>query len=169
MKRLYIAYGSNLNLPQMAKRCPAAKKAGAAMLEDYELLFRRHANVEQRKGARVPVAVFEIQPSDERRLDWYEGYPRYYDKKMVNVRLESGTVSAMVYVMNPGRPPRLPEKEYLEAIKEGYRAFGFDPAVLEAAVTRTEEVMAEEAAQKNTGTGQGHGNESGQTGPVMKM
>ena len=28
--KLYIAYGSNLNLPQMAGRCPTAKVVGAS-------------------------------------------------------------------------------------------------------------------------------------------
>ena len=37
---LYIAYGSNLNLPQMAFRCPTAEVVGKSELKDYELLFR---------------------------------------------------------------------------------------------------------------------------------
>ena len=36
----YIAYGSNLNLKQMAMRCPTAKVVGRAMLKDYQLTFR---------------------------------------------------------------------------------------------------------------------------------
>ena len=45
--RLYIAYGSNLNLPQMAHRCPTAKVVGASEDKGYELLFRggRHGAV----------------------------------------------------------------------------------------------------------------------------
>lgn len=39
-EKIYIAYGSNLNLPQMAQRCPAAKVLGKSELKDYELLFR---------------------------------------------------------------------------------------------------------------------------------
>ena len=38
--KLYMAYGSNLNLYQMAYRCPTAQVAGKAVLKDYELLFR---------------------------------------------------------------------------------------------------------------------------------
>ena len=38
--KLYIAYGSNLNLPQMAKRCPAAKVVGTSEIKDYALVFR---------------------------------------------------------------------------------------------------------------------------------
>ena len=40
MKRYYLAYGSNLNLQQMALRCPMAKPVGTAVIRDYELLFK---------------------------------------------------------------------------------------------------------------------------------
>jgi hypothetical protein len=38
-KILNLAYGSNLNLGQMAYRCPTAKVYGKGMLLDYQLLF----------------------------------------------------------------------------------------------------------------------------------
>ena len=51
--RLYIAYGSNLNLPQMAFRCPTAEVVGASELKDYELLAAgvRSPQWSQRKEA----------------------------------------------------------------------------------------------------------------------
>ena len=39
-RKKYIAYGSNLNLGQMARRCPTAKVIGAGEIRDHELLFR---------------------------------------------------------------------------------------------------------------------------------
>lgn len=36
-KRLYVAYGSNLNIRQMKYRCPGAKLYGTGVIEDYEL------------------------------------------------------------------------------------------------------------------------------------
>ena len=39
-RKKYIAYGSNLNLEQMARRCPTAKVIGAGEIRDHELLFR---------------------------------------------------------------------------------------------------------------------------------
>ena len=39
-EKLYIAYGSNLNLGQMKYRCPTAKVAGTSEIKDYKLLFR---------------------------------------------------------------------------------------------------------------------------------
>lgn len=39
-KRWYIAYGSNLNLRQMAMRCPTARLLGTGLVENYELQFK---------------------------------------------------------------------------------------------------------------------------------
>ena len=44
-KRLYIAYGSNINLEQMAFRCPNSKVVGTRMIPDYELEFRGVATI----------------------------------------------------------------------------------------------------------------------------
>lgn len=41
---LYFAYGSNINLNQMAVRCPDAQVVEPAVLENYELLFRGNAH-----------------------------------------------------------------------------------------------------------------------------
>ena len=61
---LYIAYGSNLNLPQMALRCPTAEVVGKSELKDYELLFRGGrrgavATVEPKEGSSVPVLLWK--------------------------------------------------------------------------------------------------------------
>ena len=39
-KRYYIAYGSNLNIPQMRMRCPGARIIGTSVVEGYRLLFK---------------------------------------------------------------------------------------------------------------------------------
>ena len=39
MKKYYLAYGSNLNIPQMQYRCPEARIVGTAVIEGYRLLF----------------------------------------------------------------------------------------------------------------------------------
>ena len=101
-QRLYIAYGSNLNLEQMAFRCPTAKVVGKSELKDYELLFRGGrrgavATVEPKAGSTVPVLVWEIQKKDEASLDLYEGYPNFYDKQMLEIELDEGICSILDY------------------------------------------------------------------------
>ena len=128
-KTLYIAYGSNLNLTQMACRCPTAKVVGTSELKDYELLFRgsRHsavATVEPCKGGRVPVLLWTLKEKDLQTLDRYEGYPHFYRKEILNVELKGGIVPAMAYIMNDGtrRAVRLLPEHH----PEGYRSAGFD-------------------------------------------
>ncbi len=59
---LYIAYGSNLNLPQMSFWCTTAKVVGVSEIKDYELLFRGSrssavATMQPLARSAVPVLV----------------------------------------------------------------------------------------------------------------
>jgi len=137
--KLYIAYGSNLNLEQMANRCPTAKVVGPSKIKDYRLLFRgAHAGavatIEPLKGDIVPVLVWEITPADEAALDRYEGWPFLYRKGMLKVRLNGKSVQAMVYVMNEGRPLGQPSCYYYSTILDGYKSVDFDVEILRKAV-----------------------------------
>lgn len=139
---LYIAYGSNLNLPQMGYRCPTAKVAGASEIKDYELLFRGGrrgsvATVEPLKGASVPVLLWKIRPADEQSLDRYEGYPHFYHKEILPVELDGKTQPAMVYIMNGGHPLGAPSDYYLQTIADGYKTAGFDTDFLVEAVEKS--------------------------------
>lgn len=137
--KLYLAYGSNLNLEQMGYRCPYAVPLGSVELSGYRLLFRGSKNgavatVEPDEGGSVPALLWEITPRDEEALDRYEGYPRFYRKETVTVKFDGKPVETMVYVMNDGHPLGLPGEYYLEVILDGYVSAGFDGAVLEQAV-----------------------------------
>jgi gamma-glutamylcyclotransferase (GGCT)/AIG2-like uncharacterized protein YtfP len=131
-RRLYIAYGSNLNLKQMTMRCPTAKVVDTAVMRNWRLLFNGVATIERFKGGEVPVLVWEIQPQDETALDRYEGYPRLYRKESVRVRLDGKQVSAMVYIMNYGRQSP-PNSSYYNTILGGYISAGFDVNILREA------------------------------------
>ena len=144
MKKYYLAYGSNLNLRQMALRCPTAKAVGTAVIKDYELLFKgsktgAYLTIEPKVGAEVPVAVWSVEPADEQRLDMYEGYPTFYYKAELDlpVRYFSGKTvvrKAFVYIMREDRPLGLPGGSYVQTCLEGYRNFGFDESILLAAL-----------------------------------
>ncbi len=139
--KLYVAYGSNLNLKQMAWRCPRAKVVGIGNLKGYQLTFRRVATIEPEKDAVTPVGVWEITPRDEIGLDIYEGYPRMYRKETVTVTMHDGTEKqAMVYIMNSGEPMK-PSSGYYETIRKGYTDVGLDAKYLQAALDDTEKRM----------------------------
>ena len=149
--KLYIAYGSNLNLEQMEDRCPTARVLGESGMEGWRLLFRGAregavATVEPYNGGVVPVLVWEITPADEAALDRYEGWPFLYRKETVKVKLDGRTVKGMVYIMNDGRPLGQPNCYYYSTILEGYKDAGFDVNILRKATTdsaETEEAIRE--------------------------
>jgi gamma-glutamylcyclotransferase (GGCT)/AIG2-like uncharacterized protein YtfP len=130
MSKLYVAYGSNLNIIQMGWRCPDAKVVGLGKIIDYKLTFRRVATIEPEEKKEVRVAVWDVQDSDEKALDIYEGYPSLYRKEMIDVLMDNGkTIKAMVYIMNNGKPA-MPSKSYLETIIRGYNDVGLDISYL---------------------------------------
>ena len=64
-KQLYIAYGSNINLQQMAHRCPHSKVVETFEIKDFELEFRGAATIVPKKeGATVPVLIWELDDRD---------------------------------------------------------------------------------------------------------
>lgn len=139
-KRLYIAYGSNINLEQMARRCPHSKVVGTAMLPDYELEFRRVATIVPSKGKEVPVLLWEIDRIDEMSLDRYEGYPHLYRKEMFDADMNGFKCKGMGYIMNYGEIEP-PSPQYYSGILAGYRANGLDTSYLEAALDNSLEAF----------------------------
>ena len=143
-KKLYLAYGSNLNLVQMAHRCPAARPVGKVGLNDYQLLFRGGrggsvATVEPLKGKLVPCLLWEITPTDEAALDRYEGYPYLYRKETIKVKFIKDEVEVMIYIMNEGHRLNSPSLYYYSIILDGYKSAGFDTNVLKQAVEDSKE------------------------------
>lgn len=134
---MYFAYGSNINLEQMAYRCPDASVMGPVTLEGWELLFRRggFATIAPKEGEKVTGLLWSITPECERSLDCYEGYPRFYDKRMVTVRDGEGrSLSVMAYIMDERfREPMLPTTDYYEGILAGYRQNGLPTSELKKA------------------------------------
>lgn len=75
-KQLYIAYGSNINLEQMAFRCPHSRVVGTSEIKDYELEFRGVATIVPKENATVPVLIWELDERDLSTLNRYEGATR---------------------------------------------------------------------------------------------
>ena len=147
MKKYYLAYGSNLDVYQMKRRCQTAKPVGTAMLNGYELLYKgsktgAYLTIEKAKGGKVPVAVWEVTAADELRLDRYEGYPTFYYKKdmEVKVTLANGKTKkppAFVYIMHDERKLGIPSQAYIRTCEIGYMIFGFDRKYLNDALDRS--------------------------------
>ena len=117
---LYFAYGSNLNLFQMKRRCKDSIFLKKINLKDFRLTFRskyRAADIEPKNNSVVPGALFEISKSDEKKLDVYEDFPilykkyyfYYYGKKV------------MTYTMVKKSAFKFPTERYLNVVKRGYK------------------------------------------------
>ncbi len=145
-RKLYIAYGSNLNLKQMKFRCPSAKLLGTTELQDYELQFKGHphcafATIAPKEGSTVPVAIWSLSHRDECSLDWYEGFPSHYFKKDLPIDLNGKELSAMVYIMNLDMKFGEPASIYYHTVREGYSDCGFNSEVLDKAVKNSRSQM----------------------------
>ena len=117
---LYFAYGSNLNLFQMKRRCKDSAFLKKYELKGYKLNFRskyRAADIEKSKNSIVPGALFEISKSDEKKLDVYEDYPVLYKK--LYFKYYNKTV--MTYIMVNKTEFRYPTERYLNVVKQGYK------------------------------------------------
>ena len=80
---MYFAYGSNMNLDQMAYRCPAAEAVCTAKLEGYELFFAGRpgngiAGIRPKQGGAVEGVLWKLTQACEKSLDHYEGFPVLY-------------------------------------------------------------------------------------------
>ena len=138
MKKIYyLAYGSNLNERQMSFRCPNATKVGTLMLEDYELEFRLYLTIVPKKGSVVPIGVWQVSESDEKRLDAYEGYPTFYRKEYIEIEIGDTKEQALVYIMNDVRKVAPPTRQYMYTCMEGYKNFGFKQKYLLDALDRS--------------------------------
>ena len=131
----YLAYGSNMNLAQMASRCPSGKLVGKGLLEDYRLIFKQYATIIQEEGCAVPYALWQIDDVCEEALDEYEDFPNLYRKEYLNVTLDGQEVVAMVYIMNEEQCQiQVPSKEYVQGVREGYEDIGFQQTYIDEAL-----------------------------------
>ena len=130
---LYFAYGSNLNLFQMKRRCKDSIFLKKYQLNGYKLNFRskyRAADIEKNKNSSVPGALFEISKSDEKKLDVYEDYPNLYKKYYF---LYYGK-KVMTYTMVKKTSFKFPTERYLNIVKKGYSDCALDKRYLKKAL-----------------------------------
>jgi gamma-glutamylcyclotransferase (GGCT)/AIG2-like uncharacterized protein YtfP len=124
---LYFAYGANLNLRGMKRRCPKAEPVTAATLKGYRLEFRTYATIIADPKADVLGALYRLTPQCFRALDEYEG-PEY-KKITVTVDANGTAQDATTYMMHAGeRAP--PSVMYFTDIARGYADWKLDVNVL---------------------------------------
>jgi gamma-glutamylcyclotransferase (GGCT)/AIG2-like uncharacterized protein YtfP len=129
---LYAAYGSNLDPAQMKERCPRSPLAGTGWLEGWRLTFGGEelgwegalATLVESPGEHVFVALYDVAPMDEPKLDAWEGADGgLYRKIRVRVQTLDGAKLAWLYVLD-SYEGGLPSARYLGLIAEAAEAAG---------------------------------------------
>lgn len=124
---LMLAYGMNTNIDQMAGRCPNSISIGRVDIPDYRLVFRGVADVVESPGDILQTVLWDITSRCEAALDILEGYPTFYTKKYLDVKIGSKTHEAMIYHMIGDRLDYShPSMSYQNMLEEGYQAHGLD-------------------------------------------
>ena len=101
----YFAYGSNMNLEQMARRCPGAQLGSRARLPSWRYFINGngYAGIEEFSGSEVCGCLWKLDYRHWEALDQYEGVDGgYYEKKILKVEREIGNeeIDAWVYLSN---------------------------------------------------------------------
>jgi len=129
----YFAYGSNLNWPQMQRRCRSSKFVTIARLPDYDFGITRHsrlrdcgtANVFPVAGKEVWGAVYDVSDDDLVIMDGFEdGYRReFFSVYPPDNGSQPLPVLLYVAAIESGVPP--PSPEYKRLILEGAHHWEF--------------------------------------------
>ena len=142
----YLAYGSNLLPERIYSRCMDAIFAGRATLHGWRLLFKKsrtgcYLTAEQDANRKIPCIVFKISEHDEALLDRYEGAPKYYYKRKldVDVLYNNGRWSkkprrCLVYILHENRRLGAPPQDYVRLLLNAYAHWGYDEELIWTAI-----------------------------------
>lgn len=125
----YFAYGSNMNWPQMQRRCPSARFVCVGRLIDYQFGITRHsrlrdcgtANVFPSAGNEVCGIVYDISDADLLILDSFEDGYRREKLPIKPIGNSSEVLNALVYIAAIEKIVPPPNAEYRKLIVEGAR------------------------------------------------
>ncbi len=131
---LYFAYGSNMSLDAMVRRCPRSKALGVAWLERHRLAVMREGWLTAVRDPHSAVhgVLWDLALSDVRALDRYEGLAQnLYSKVAQPVVARGGAKRALVYFgVNAG--PGVARADYMAEVLAAARAWPLPPAGIAA-------------------------------------
>ena len=130
---LHFAYGSNMSVALMRRRCPGARLEGAASLPGYRFIIMQsgYASVVPAPGSSVHGLMWRVTPRDVAALNAYENLDgRLYRAVTMAVASHRRRRAALVYIgcdCTCGRP----RPGYLDIVIEAARDAGFPPRYLD--------------------------------------
>src|SRR5271170_5781173 len=131
---LYFAYGANMSVGAMARRCPRSNALGPARLARHRLAVMREGWLTVARDPRSAVhgVLWDLALADVAALDRYEGLPqRLYAKLTQRVIAEQGARQAIVYIgANAG--PGVARPDYVADVIAAARSWPLPPQAIEA-------------------------------------
>jgi gamma-glutamylcyclotransferase len=139
---LYFAYASNMHRAQMQRWCPASRFLQAAVLLGFRFVYDGLSvtwdgavgNIVAAENEKVWGAVYEITGRDRLTLDSFEGYPRSYDRKDVDVMGRNGTAYRAMTYFRTGRSLGKPHPDYERIVIDGAKECGLPDEYVDRAL-----------------------------------
>lgn len=133
-RRLYFAFGANLNRAGMLGRCPSSVALRSVTIPDWGLAFRKFLDIHPSPGSHVAGALYSLTAADEAALDGYEEAfgTGLYRQTELPVPGTGGT--AFAYIMNDGSFLSPPPADYLATVEQGFRDWRLPDRTLKAAL-----------------------------------
>jgi gamma-glutamylcyclotransferase (GGCT)/AIG2-like uncharacterized protein YtfP len=111
----------------MKDRCPSANPIAKVKLKGFQFLYDGFskarkgpvANVIQSPGSTVWGGLYEIDPACLKSLDRFEGYPKRYTRKTVEVHDHLGRTSRAWMYFRTGERPGHPSNDYQRVVIQG--------------------------------------------------
>jgi gamma-glutamylcyclotransferase (GGCT)/AIG2-like uncharacterized protein YtfP len=124
---LYFAYASNLNQAQMKRWCPASRFLRTASAAGFRFVYDGYAaawdgavgNIVPSATETVWGALYEITERDRLTLDAFEGYPRSYEHREIEVKDRDGNVCRAMTYLRTGRAVGMPHPDYERIVIDG--------------------------------------------------
>ena len=139
---LYFAYASNMHQEQMKRWCPASRFLQAALLRGFRFVYDGLSvtwdgavgNIVAAENETVWGALYRITERDRLTLDAFEGYPRSYDHRDVEVVGRDGAVYRAMTFSRTGRPRGKPHPDYERIVIDGANECGLPDEYVERAL-----------------------------------
>ena len=127
---LYFAYGANMDVAEMALRCPISRLVGGGRLPRHRFIIMRegYASVVRDPTRTVWGVLWALAPDDIPALDRYEGVAGgLYAKATLPVTTAAGVKRALIYLGRSKASGR-PRPGYLDAVLAAAEAARLPPA-----------------------------------------
>jgi gamma-glutamylcyclotransferase (GGCT)/AIG2-like uncharacterized protein YtfP len=137
----YAAYGMNTDPGAMALRTGIPTPIGLCLIRDHAFRFAVHADVYPKPGVTTYGVLWELTDEQLTCLDRREGYPTYYDRKIVEVESDGQIYQAWMYFMTPGFIETPPQSSYYQMLTSGYTHFGVPMSQIENALLSSQKAL----------------------------